>query len=80
MAVQIDKVIALNIDIDDWDKYIGFMVSDYRDIWIDDYDLRYSIHNRDYNGLLEICDEFKEAKCCLETGAINFIVLRADID
>lgn len=81
MTVQIDKVIALTIDIDDWDTYIGFMASDYRDIWINHYDLEDNTYNDcDFNGLLGICDEFKETKHYLETGKIDFIALRADID
>lgn len=81
MTVQIDKVIALNINVDDWDKYIGYMASDYRDIWINHYDLEDNEYNDcDFNGLLETCEEFKKAKYYLEEGEIDFIALRADID
>lgn len=78
---MIDKVISLNINVDDWDKYIGYMARDYRDIWINHYDLepnKYSGSN--FNELLEIDDLSKQAKEILLSGQCDYIALRCDID
>ena len=77
-GLQIDKVIALNIDVDDWDKYIGYMASDYRDIWINHYDLEDNDYNDcDFNKLLEV---YHIDKNLLLNGDIDYIALRCDID
>lgn len=77
-GLQIDKVIALNIDVDDWNKYIGYMASDYRDIWINHYDLEDNGYNDcDFNKLLEVYDIDKNL---LLNGDIDYIALRCDID
>lgn len=80
--VTIDTVIALNINPDDWDKYIGYMALDYRDIWINHYDLQDEgeYHDMKLSKLLELDDEFKQAKALLEQGVIDYIALRCDID
>ena len=78
---MIDKVIALNINVDDWDKYIGYMASDYRDIWINCYDLEDNDYNDcKFNELLELNTEYKQAKKLLKQGEIDYIALRCDID
>lgn len=77
----INKVIALNINVDDWDKYISYMGNDYRDIWINHYDLEDNAYlDANFNALLDIDEEFKEAKELLLKGEIDFIALRADVD
>lgn len=77
-GLQIDKVIALNINVDDWDKYIGYMASDYRDIWINGYDLEDNGYNDcDFNKLLEV---YHIDKNLLLNGDIDYIALRCDID
>ena len=78
--MQIDKVIALNIDVDDWDKYIGYMASDYRDIWINHYDLEENFTDKNFNGLLDSDEEYQKAKAYLMHGDIDYIALRCDID
>ena len=78
---MIDKVIALNINVDDWDKYIGYMASDYRDIWINCYDLEDNDYDDcKFNELLELNTEYKQAKKLLKQGEIDYIALRCDID
>lgn len=77
-TVEINKVIALNIDVDDWDKYIGYMASDYRDIWINHYDLEDNDYNDcDFNGLL---NKYHIEKELLLNGTVDYIALRADVD
>lgn len=77
---EIDKVIALNIDVDDWDKYIGYMASDYRDIWINHYDFEERYENVGLDELFNTNDEYKEARDLLLNGTIDYIALRCDID
>lgn len=78
---EINKVIALNIDVDDWDKYIGYMASDYRDIWINHYDLEDTEYNNcDFNGLLSSNEEYKQARDLILNGTVDYIALRADVD
>lgn len=79
--IKIDKVIALNINVDYWYKYIGYMASDYRDIWIDHYNLEDNDYNDcKFNELLELNKEYKQAKELLQQGEIDYIALRCDID
>ena len=78
--IEINKVVALTVDVDDWDKYICYMASDYRDVWINHYDLEDNYRQSDFDGLLELNDEYKEAKKLLLDGAIDYIALRCDID
>ena len=78
---MIDKVIALNINVDNWDKYISYMAHDYRDIWINHYDLEDNEYNDcNFNKLLELNTEYKQAKKLLKQGEIDYIALRCDID
>ena len=56
------------------------MASDYRDVWINHYDLEDNYRQSDFDGLLELNDEYKEAKKLLLDGAIDYIALRCDID
>ena len=79
--IEINKVIALNINVDDWDKYIGYMAYDYRDIWVNHYDLEDNDYNDcKFNELLELNTEYKQAKKLLKQGKIDCIALRCVID
>ena len=79
--IEINKVITLNINVDNWDEYIGYMAHDYRDIWINHYDLEDNDYNDcKFNELLELYTEYKQAKELLKQGKIDYIALRCDID
>lgn len=79
--IEINKVTALNINVDDWDTYIGYMAYDYRDIWINHYDLEDNDYNDcKFNELLELNTEYKQAKKLLKQGKIDYIALRCVID
>lgn len=79
-AEDVNRVIPLNIDIDDWDKYLGSFANDYRDIWVNKSDLDEPYNYMKVSELLETTDEFKRAKRILLDGRADYIALRADID
>lgn len=79
---KIDKIVSLSIDVYYWDKYIGNMAHNYKDIWINKDEIYDDLESpsHQYESLLDLTDDFKKVKELLDKGSIDYIIFRCDID